>query len=109
MKHSPYAQMFDFDSPIARTSDPIDSHEAAEKVNRSENCIRFAQAVKALGSATAKEVERYWQERGCKDAETVRKRQSEVVEAGLVKIVGRRRCGVTGSVVRVYGLVTHEN
>jgi hypothetical protein len=100
--------LIDFDAaPAARRSDPETSHEAAAKVNRTELQAMFASAVGDLQRATAAEVRQYWIGSGlnAERAESVRKRAKEAIRAGLVRICGRRRCGVTGNNAQVYEVV----
>lgn len=89
---------------LARTSDPETSKEAARAVNVNDNCRLFVKALNALGSATAREVERYWLDTGMPncEADTVRKRQRDVVVKGVARIIAHRTCKVTGKTVGVY-------
>lgn len=86
--------------PLVRPADPETSHDAAANQTDaaiSENQLKFVEAVRALGTATAPEVANWWKAppRNAteKQQRTIRRRQTEVVENGLVEICDERRDG----------------
>lgn len=91
-------------SCLTRESDPVTSEQAAERVPVRELREMFLASLDALNSATANEIKRYWVGAGRDDskAESVRKRASELVKAGKIKVVDRRPCSVTGNNAQVY-------
>jgi len=93
--------LFD-NNPIARHDDKQTSHVAAAKVEPKLTAMQicFVRSLKRCGGpATAQEIATFAPPLA---RESVRKRAAECVRKGLVKEVGERRCGVTGSVATIY-------
>ncbi len=94
-----------FDNPPARRGDPITSKIAAVEVQPKLAGYRkvFADRLRHLGQATAQEV--------ALGQESIRKRAKELERAGIVKVVGARRCRRTGKTASVYELSkgSHEH
>lgn len=98
--------LFDDGPQLARQSDPVTSQAAAEEVRPKVNQLQqaFLAALAAIGKpATANEV-------GAKavamalagNAESVRKRSAEVERAGMIRVVGIQRCGLTGKLAEAW-------
>jgi hypothetical protein len=95
--------LFDIDDEpaIARKSDPITSHAAAEDVKPRISQLQsaFLQALDDLGGgpATAREIaERAVAMQLHKEVESVRKRTAELERQHLIVLAGIQRCSVTG-------------
>ena len=86
-------------APIARSTDPATSHEAASGVNLSATKQRCLAVLK--GSMTASEIGRDATVNGG-NAETHRKRVGELHRDGLIESCGTRVCTVTGINAAVY-------
>ncbi len=97
------SQLSLFDQPaIARISDPITSHVAAESVlpKLSGRRAEFVDCLRQIGQpATAQEIAALADDRV---RESVRKRAKECVRLGYVVEVGTKRCDVTGQTASVY-------
>ena len=89
-------------SVIARSSDPITSHVAAENVlpKLSGRRSEFVRCLREIGHpATAQEIAAMADVR---IRESVRKRAKECVNLGYVVEVGTKRCDVTGTMAMTY-------
>ena len=83
----------------SRTTDPSTSHLGAAHIAPKRMGLRaaFIQALEAIGPSTANEIARYAVQRGvAANAESVRKRASELIRDGLIKLGPSRECSVTG-------------
>jgi len=97
--------LFDDAPQLARASDPVTSQAAAEvrpKIGQLQ--AAFLAALKAIGKpATANEVGAKAVAMGLAvNAESVRKRLSEVERVRMIKVVGIQRCGVTGKLAEAW-------
>jgi hypothetical protein len=92
--------LFGDEPALARKADPVTSRQAAEEVRPKIGQLQqaFLAALAAIGKpATANEVAAKAVAMGLAgNAESVRKRAAEVERAGMVKVIGIQRCGVTG-------------
>ena len=79
---------------LARRTDPDTSHEAAAKLKTDTLRSIFLERLKKLGEATANEV--------AQGDESVRKRCKELLDDGLIIVVGKRRCRVTNNTARTF-------
>jgi hypothetical protein len=97
------------DQPIARATDPRPSHVAAEQVRcgLSQTQALFVGTLRAashpmtsaeIAAAAIPVSEPY---ATCR-RETIRKRASELVKRGWIRIVGERSCSVTGNAASLY-------
>ena len=99
--------LFSDDGPqLARQSDPVTSQAAAEEVRPKIGQLQaaFLAALTAIGKpATANEVGAKAVAMGLAvNAESVRKRLSEVERVRMIKVVGIQRCGVTGKLAEAW-------
>lgn len=93
---------------LCRPSDPETSDLGAQQVALKLTAVRqaFLDVLGALKRATANEVGRSAVDAGVvANRETVRKRAKELEAAGLVRVVGSRKCAVTGAWASVYEVV----
>ena len=81
---------------LARRSDPVTSSSAASGLKLTKLQSQFLARLKKLGNGTANEI--------AAGSESIRKRATELKRAGLVVVVGARRCTVTGIKASVYKL-----
>jgi hypothetical protein len=91
--------------PIARESDPETSHAGASHVRPKLVGLRaaFHDVLQVLGKATANEVAAAAVGTGLvTNSESVRKRARELVDLGLIRVVGSRPCSVTGCAADVF-------
>lgn len=91
----------------ARTSDPQTSHVAAANVTSRLPTLKaaFLSALREIGPATANEIARHATEAGVvANAESVRKRATELVREGLARFGAVKRCSVTGEQARTLEL-----
>ena len=91
--------------PIARESDPETSHAGAAHVRPKLVGLRlaFVETLRSLGRATANEVAAAAVGAGLVlNAESLRKRARELVDLGLIRVVGSRPCSVTGCAADVF-------
>jgi len=98
------------DQPIARATDPRPSHVAAEQVRcgLSQTQALFVGTLRAASHpmtsaeiAVAAFPDLSEPHVMCK-RETLRKRASELVKRGWIRIVGERSCSVTGNAASLY-------
>lgn len=94
-------------TPISRPTDPSTSHESAAEVMPRLNDLQ----IKALAGYSR------WEERTANEAaaicakasggchESYRKRKAELQRMGLIRCVGKRKCGVTGRNAEVFEVV----
>lgn len=87
---------------LARRTDPPTSHKAAAEVVASGTVSRMGQIsydeLARQGPSTSSELERGY---GCSDGR-LRKRLPELRRQGRVRIVGVRKCSVTGKTAQVW-------
>lgn len=96
---------------IARQADPVTSKEAASDVMPSVG-IMATSMLHAIADAneidvhpTAQEAAKRCEFEHGRMAESYRKRTTELVRAGLVRVTGERRCDVTGKNAQTYEVV----
>jgi hypothetical protein len=99
---------------LCRRTDPETSQQAAAQVASNLNAkqAEFVAAARALRQATAAEVAAYavpleigQTTAGLCKRETIRKRASELVKLGWIRVVGVRKCDITGNAASVYEVV----
>jgi len=99
---------------LFRRTDPETSQQAAAQFASNLNAkqAEFVAAARALRQATAAEVAAYavpleigQTTAGLCKRETVRKRASELVKLGWIRVVGVRKCDITGNAASVYEVV----
>lgn len=99
---------------LCRPSDPEPSHVAAEQIasGLSDKQATFVEHARLLRQATAAEVaasavplEIGQTTAGLCKRETIRKRASELVKAGWIRVVGQRKCYVTGKLASIYEVI----
>jgi hypothetical protein len=93
--------LFDF----ARASDPITSKQSSAETKLVVTGLRlvFVHQVREHGPCTANEAVEAFENPHY--AESVRKRASECLRLGLVRVAGSRACRVTGKSAQVYEVV----
>ena len=100
--------LFQGASHLHRTCDPQTSAEAAEALPLGECQAIALRAARQLcrdhGNATANEIGRLGSLMSDHNAETIRKRVHELVRRGELRCVGTRRCTITGSKTKAYGV-----
>ena len=94
-------------APLARSSDPPTSHQAAAQIagKLGYYAAGMLQAVTTLGEATASEAARHAREADGSNVisvESYRKRAGELERAGKIEVVGTRKCKVTGKQARTF-------
>lgn len=95
-----------FDAPIVRIADPATSHLAAEEIAPKIGglqlvALRAARRVcRDNRDATANEIA--YDTMFMSINESIRKRVGELRQAGLLTVVGQRKCRVTGKVCQAY-------
>lgn len=97
--------LFDYaESRLARVSDPETSQFAAVQTatKLTQRCQQFLDGLRLLGQATANEVAVFVAGQNIGLVGSIRRRASDLHAAGLVEIVDRRECKVTGKRVHVY-------
>lgn len=98
--------LFDDGPALARAADTVTSRMAAEEIKPKIGQLQqaFMAALTAIGKpATANEVGAKAVAMGLAvNAESVRKRLSEVERAGMIRVVGIERCGVTGKLAEAW-------
>ncbi len=94
------------DWAAARPSDPVTSKIAADEIKPklTLRCNQFLHALEKLGQATANEVAKQVAPDDFGLFGSIRRRASDLHKAGVIQIVDRRACGVTGKFVSVYGV-----
>lgn len=100
------------DAPIARASDPEPSHVAADQVSSGLSDIKVAFVLTLQQSntgmtasevaAAAIPIEPGQAAVSMCRRETMRKRASELVRSGWIRVIGQRACGITGKLATVY-------
>lgn len=97
-------------SKLARTSDPITSHEAAAGIGPklTVRAKQFLEGLEKLGQATANEVAVSVAGGNIGLVGSIRRRASDLDEIGLIRVCGRRVCRITGKVVSLYELVPQK-
>lgn len=99
---------------LARNSDPITSHEAAQNFadKTTPGQLEFLQALSAIGRAsTSREVAERAKANGSKfEIESIRKRSGELLGMAdaPIEIVGRRHCEFTGQNANVFWFVNSK-
>ena len=99
--------LFGDEPTLARASDPVTSHAAAEEVKPRISQLQsaFLQALDDLGGgpATAREIaERAVAMQLHKEVESVRKRTAELERQRQIVLSGLKRCSVTGEAARCW-------
>ena len=98
--------LFDDAPQLARASDPVTSQAAAEEVRPKIGQLQaaFLAALTAIGKpATANEVGAKAVAMGLAvNAESVRKRLSEVERVRMIQLVGIQRCSVTNKLAEAW-------
>lgn len=99
--------LWDDDSPRARRTDPIESHEAADSnTNRREVMEAVLMILRDVGPMTDEELTVFYQSHAhilpTAHADSPRKRRSDLVKAGLVRATAERRPISTGRSARVW-------
>jgi hypothetical protein len=98
--------LFDDGPQLARQSDPVTSQAAAEEVRPKIGQLQqaFLAALAAIGKpATANEVGAKAVAMGLAvNAESVRKRLSEVERVRMIQLVGIQRCSVTNKLAEAW-------
>lgn len=94
------------DWAAARASDPVTSKIAADEIKPklTLRCQQFLGALEKLGTATANEVAKQVAPDDFGLFGSIRRRASDLHKAGVIEVVNRRACGVTGKFVSVYGV-----
>jgi len=102
------------ESTLCRRTDPETSQQAAAQVSSGLGAkqAEFVAALRALRQATAAEVAAFavpleigQTTAGLCKRETIRKRASELVKLGWIRVVGVRKCDITGNAASVYEVV----
>ena len=92
--------------PLARTTDPATSHQAAADVELPKLQRAMLLAFKP-GPKTSRGAARYCIANGGQhDTESYRKRTAELVRKRVIEHVSTRACGVTGKQARVFKAFT---
>jgi hypothetical protein len=98
--------LFDDGPQLARQADPVTSRQAAEEIKPKVGQLQqaFLAGLEAIGKpATANEVAAKAVAMGLAgNAESVRKRAAEVERAGMIRVVGIQRCGVTNKLAEAW-------
>jgi hypothetical protein len=97
--------LFDYaESQLARTSDPETSKCAAieTKSKLTQRCQQFLDGLRILGQATANEVAVFVAGNNIGLVGSIRRRASDLQAMGLIRVIDRRKCKVTGKAVTVY-------
>lgn len=96
--------LLDWAESHARATDPIPSEIAAQDVapKLTLRCNQFLTALKKLGRATANEVAMQVAPDNPGLFGSIRRRASDLDKLGVIAVVDRRACGVTGKYVSVY-------
>lgn len=102
--------LFGDEPTLARASDPVTSHVAAEEVKPRISQLQsaFLQALDDLGGgpATAREIAERAKEMGLvRETESVRKRSAELERLNLIRVVDVRRCAYTNKLAESFKLV----
>jgi hypothetical protein len=94
-------------SLLARTTDPETSKDSASETTPklTQRCQQFLDGLTLLGQATANEVAVFVAGQNIGLVGSIRRRASDLHAAGLVRIVDRRHCKVTGKRVHVYEVI----
>ena len=92
---------------LSRQSDPATSRKAAREIAPKANLRskQFLDALKKLGQASANEVAMQVAPDNHGLFGSVRRRASDLYASGEIKIIGKRKCNVTGKEVNVYEVV----
>lgn len=95
------------EAKLARSSDPVESHEAAKHVasKRTALQVEFMASLMEIGNGTANEVAanatgEY------SHRESLRKRAKELLDSGKIRKAESRKCRVTGNTAAVYEVNT---
>ncbi len=101
-------ELLDWAETRARTTDPQTSVAAAEGIapKLTLRCNQFLHALRKLGRATANEVAQQVAPDNMGLFGSIRRRASDLDQMGVIAVVDRRACRVTGKVVSVYGVVS---
>lgn len=96
-----------FDWALARQADPPTSVDAAKDIESklTLRCQQFLSGLRLLGTATANEVGIFVANDNIGLVGSIRRRASDLHALGLIRIVDRRECKVTGKRVNVYQVV----
>ena len=97
--------LFDYaESQLARTSDPETSQLSATETTAklTQRCQQFLDGLRILGQATANEVAVHVAGGNIGLVGSIRRRASDLHAMGLIRVVNRRECKVTGKRVHVY-------
>ena len=97
--------LFDYaESRLARVADPETSQLSAIETTAklTQRCQQFLDGLRLLGQATANEVAVFVAGQNIGLVGSIRRRASDLHAAGLVEIVDRRECRITGKRVHVY-------
>lgn len=96
-----------FDYALSRQQDPETSRVAAKEIETklTFRCQQFLSGLLQLGQATANEVGVHVAGSNVGLIGSIRRRASDLHAAGLIRIVDRRECRVTGKRVHVYEVV----
>ena len=91
----------------SRVSDPETSRQAAREIDPklTIRCQQFLSGLLQLGQATANEVGVHVAGSNVGLIGSIRRRASDLYADGLIRIVDRRECRVTGKRVHVYEVV----
>ncbi|AMV31282.1 hypothetical protein VN12_04135 [Pirellula sp. SH-Sr6A] len=97
-------------SKLARTSDPMTSHDAAAGIGLklTARAQQFLAGLEKLGQATANEVAVSVAGGNIGLVGSIRRRASDLDELGLIRVCGRRVCSVTGKPVSCYEIVPQK-
>lgn len=89
---------------LVRNSDPQSSHDAAVAITPklTMRCKQFLDGLRQLKQATANEVGALVAQDNIGLVGSIRRRASDLHRDGLIRVVGRRNCKVTGKPVTVY-------
>ena len=92
------------ESQLARASDPETSKFAAVETQAklTMRCQQFLDGLRILGQATANEVAVHVAGGNIGLVGSIRRRASDLHAAGLIRVVNRRECKVTGKSVSAY-------
>jgi hypothetical protein len=100
--------LFDYtESRLARVNDPETSQLSAIETTAklTQRCQQFLDGLRLLGQATANEVAVFVAGQNIGLVGSIRRRASDLQAKGVIRIVDRRECQVTGKRVHVYEIV----
>ena len=96
--------LLDWAEQHARATDPATSEQAAKEIGTkvTVRCTQFLHGLEKLGRATANEVANQVAPDNPGLFGSIRRRASDLDRLGVIRVVDRRRCNVTGKMVSVY-------